>query len=340
MAKRAKELVKKWRSLVLPDSNGQLKPATEPQIAAADDTTGAKSKKRLPKEKLEPMGVKRSRVNGAGGMNELDFSDNSNSSFKDVIGNAVAAKLAAETAAKKDVILINSDSNSSFPDGTTAKNDPVLEQQQPKKRGRKKGSKNHRNLLDEAETSFSNKMAVSRGNAKVKTTQELIAGLQNKSSSLGVVTPAKPKEDLMEKAAKLTERVSIIDQKLNTSGNRYKNSQKKGMGLRNDRILESGSVTNVERSPHDEKSQNMSSYTDDEIIVVDEETDITTEVVLLVFLCNLYKSLLKREVYHLRGGDSVDRLFNGGCDTIQLLSGTVNETRTKFCSKICFELFD
>ncbi|GJQ75398.1 MED26 [Trypoxylus dichotomus] len=272
LAKRAKELVKKWRSLVLPDSNGQLKPV-EPQIVVTSTDDAAKAKKRLPKEKLENVNVKRSRVNG--GITELDFSDNSNSSFKDVIG-AAAAK-AAE--ARKDIILINSDSNSSFPDG--AKNDPVLEQQQPKKRGRKKGSKNHRNLLDEAETSFSNKMAVSRGNAKVKTTQELIASLQ-KSSSLGVVAQAKSKEDLMEKAAKLTERVSIIDQKLNTSGNRYKNSQRKNSGfrgeIRNDRILESGSVTNVDRSPGDDKSHNRSSHTDDEIIVVDEETDNHSEI--------------------------------------------------------------
>ncbi|KRT82410.1 hypothetical protein AMK59_3355 [Oryctes borbonicus] len=121
-------------------------------------------------------------------------------------------------------------------------------------------------------------MAVSRGNAKVKTTQELIASLQNKSSSLGVVAQTKSKEDLMEKAAKLTERVSIIDQKLNTSGNRYKNSQKKNSSFRNDRILESGSVTNVERSPGDDKSHNRSSHTDDEIIVVDEETDIHSEI--------------------------------------------------------------
>lgn len=261
LAKRAKELVKKWRSLVLPDSNGQLKPA-EPQII--DD---AKTRKRLPKEKLEHVSLKRSRVNGT---NELDFSDNSNSSFKDVISSVKAEN-------KRDIILINSDSNSSFLDG---KNDPILELQQPKKRGRKKGSKNHRNLLDEAETSFSNKMAVSRGNAKVKTTQELIASLQNKSSSLGVVGQTKPKEDLMEKAAKLTERVSIIDQKLNTSGNRYKNSQKRNSSLRNEsRVIESGTVTNIERSPSQDKSHNLSSHTDDEIIVVDEETENSPEAV-------------------------------------------------------------
>lgn len=122
--------------------------------------------------------------------------------------------MAPVTELKRDVIVVNSDSNSSLPSG----GDPQLEQQLPKKRGRKKGSKNHKSLLDEAETSFTNKMAVSRGNAKVKTTQELIASLQNKNSTL---PPLKPIEDLNERAAKLTERVSIIDQKLNTNANRY-----------------------------------------------------------------------------------------------------------------------
>lgn len=90
----------------------------------------------------------------------------------------------------------------------------------------------HRNLLDEAETSFTNKMAVSRGNAKVKTTKELVASLQSRTSlrpeqgtpgggtTGGGATAAKPMEDLNERAAKLTERVSIIDQKLNTNANR------------------------------------------------------------------------------------------------------------------------
>lgn len=94
------------------------------------------------------------------------------------------------------------------------------------------GSKNHKNLLDEAETSFSNKLAVSasRGGSKVKTTQEILAGIQSKNTAvgLGVAASAKPsKEDLEEKAAKLTERVSIIDQKLNANTHRNKNSQKR-----------------------------------------------------------------------------------------------------------------
>lgn len=62
-----------------------------------------------------------------GGIMELDFSDNSNSSFKDVIPVKTEVK-------QRDVIIINSDSNSSIPD----KHDPQLDQQMPKKRGRKK----------------------------------------------------------------------------------------------------------------------------------------------------------------------------------------------------------
>ena len=203
--------------------------------------------------------TKRIRVNGAN--SELDISDNSNSSFKDLVG--------LKHDHKRDVVIVNSDSNSSFLD---VKNDPVLEQQQPKKRGRKKGSRNHRSLLVEAETSFSNKMAVSRGNAKVKTTQELVASLQNKSAGASILgtptTVVKSKEDLRERAAKLTERVSIIDQKLNTSGgNRFKSSlQKKG-----GKVIESGSYTK-KSAPSDNKSAN-SSHTDEEIIIVDEEPE-------------------------------------------------------------------
>lgn len=212
LAKRAKDLVKKWRDTVLPDSNGQLK---------HDDV----QKKRTLKEPLEGANAKRPRING---QLELDFSDNSNSSFKDA----------------KSIILINSDSNSSLPE---TKHEPPLEQQQPKKRGRKKGSKNHKNLIEEAETSFSNKLNVSRGNAKVKTTQELLADLHIKNC--GGNKPV----DLNEKAAKLSERVSIIDQKLNAT-NRFRNFQKKAFKTE---VIESGVVSNVKSS-------------DDEIIIVDD----------------------------------------------------------------------
>ncbi|XP_044260783.1 uncharacterized protein LOC123008827 isoform X2 [Tribolium madens] len=205
LSKRAKELVKKWRNMVLPaDSNGQLKVLEKRPLNRSPSP-------------------KRPKLNGQTA--ELELSDNSNSSFKDVIS----------TKLKRDVILINSDSNSS-------QQEPQLEQQLPKKRGRKKGSKNHKNLLDEAETSFTNKLAVSRGNSKVKTTQELIAGLQNKNNTALGASPVKPKEDLSLRAAKLTERVSIIDQKLNTNANRYKNSRKINLGGKN--VIESGSVIN------------------------------------------------------------------------------------------------
>jgi hypothetical protein len=241
LSKRAKELVKKWRNMVLPDSNGQLKALQE-----------SAEKKRAP-NRSPPADTKRPKLNGQTA--ELELSDNSNSSFKDVIS----------TKLKRDVILINSDSNSSFPE---AKQEPQLEQQLPKKRGRKKGSKNHKNLLDEAETSFTNKLAVSRGNSKVKTTQELIASLQNKNNTSLGSSPVKPKEDLNLRAAKLTERVSIIDQKLNTNANRYKNSQRKSflpqkisLGERNDRVIESGSVIN---------DKSLLPPEDEEVIIVDD----------------------------------------------------------------------
>lgn len=192
-----------------------------------------KVKKRPAKEPLDTISAKRFKVNG--GMSELEFSDNSNSSFKDVIASI-------KTEPKRDVIVINSDSNSSL----SEKHDPQIDMQFPKKRGRKKGSKNHSNLLDEAESSFSSKLAVSRGNSKVKTTQELIASLQSKNSnSVMNSLSVKPKEDLMEKAAKLTERVSIIDQQLNTNSSRNKNSNRNKFKLeKNERIIESGSVIN------------------------------------------------------------------------------------------------
>lgn len=234
LAKRAKDLVKKWRDTVLPDSNGQLK-HTQDELP---------NKKRPSKDPIDAQtNIKRPRVNGQ--MCELDFSDNSNSSFKDTT--------------TKSVIIINSDSNSSMPDH---RNEPPLEQQQPKKRGRKKGSKNHKNLIEEAETSFSNKLSVSRGNAKVKTTQELLADLQIKSNNATVGN--KPIEDLNEKAAKLSERVSIIDQKLNATSNRYNRNFQRKSSLKTE-VIESGIVSNVKSS-------------DDEIIIVDDgEVDVKTE---------------------------------------------------------------
>ncbi|KAF7283174.1 uncharacterized protein LOC143193827 isoform X2 [Rhynchophorus ferrugineus] len=217
-----------------------------------------KNKKRPAKGILDTVQPKRARLNG--GVTDFDFSDNSNSSFKDVILPA-----AAKAEHKSDVILINSDSNSSFSEKTA---DPSNDQQQPKKRGRKKGSKNHKNLLDEAETSFTNKLAVSasRGSSKVKTTQELLASIQNKNSVLN--STLKPREDLEEKAAKLTERVSIIDQKLNANAHRNKNSQKNKFSLstnsRNERVIESGSVIN------DKNLLKRMREEEEEIVVVDD----------------------------------------------------------------------
>lgn len=242
LSKRAKELVKKWRNAVLPESNGQIKQSPPSHQILSQNTHSQnedvnlnqlKVKKRPAKDPLDTVNAKRIKVNG--GMSELEFSDNSNSSFKDVIASI-------KTEPKRDVIVINSDSNSSL----SEKHDPQIDMQIPKKRGRKKGSKNHSNLLDEAESSFSSKLAVSRGNSKVKTTQELIASLQSKNSnSVMNSLSVKPKEDLKEKAAKLTERVSIIDQQLNTNSSRNKHSSRNKYKLeKNERVIESGSVIN------------------------------------------------------------------------------------------------
>lgn len=92
LAKRAKELVKKWRSMVLPDSNGQLQDRKRP---AKDTTTivvtGSNNNKTVENSTQATTNVplKRPRINGQ--VSEFDFSDNSNSSFKDVIGECAEA---------------------------------------------------------------------------------------------------------------------------------------------------------------------------------------------------------------------------------------------------------
>ncbi|XP_044764046.1 uncharacterized protein LOC123320711 [Coccinella septempunctata] len=264
LSKRAKELVKKWKNMVLPDTNGQVKPAY-PAGQISERTDLDKGRKRPAREAPEHISqMKRPKINGQS--TDFDFSDNSNSSFKDV------NKL-NELRANSTVIMINSDSNSSLPDAL--RQDPPLEQQLPKKRGRKKGSKNHRNLLDDAESSLANKLAVSslcmsRGNSKVKTTQELIAGLQNKGTSSVLGLPplnSRPKEDLNERAAKLTERVSMIDQRLYTNSNRSKQKNRFTAKLnveKNDRVIESGSVIN------DKSLATTKVKEEEEIIVVDD----------------------------------------------------------------------
>lgn len=284
LSKRAKELVKKWRNAVLPvlpEANGQIKqspPLSQTQTLSTHGSSvllpsqqedinlnQLKAKKRPAKDSVDAVvAVKRVKLNG--GISELDFSDNSNSSFKDVISSI-------KTEPKPDVIIINSDSNSSM----SEKHDPLLDQQMPKKRGRKKGSKNHKNLIDEAESSFTNKLAVSRGNSKVKTTQELIAGLQSKNCTSIIGSLAvKSKEDLVEKAAKLTERVSIIDQQLNT--NRTKNSQRNKFKLeKNERVIESGSVIN-DKTLLSQSSSPIKEEKDLNVVDLQEEVEIKQEI--------------------------------------------------------------
>lgn len=281
LSKRAKELVKKWRNAVLPETNGQIKQSPPSSQIILQNTPSQnedvnlnqlKIKKRPAKEPLDTVNAKRIRVNG--GISELEFSDNSNSSFKDVITSI-------KTEPKRDVIVINSDSNSSL----SEKHDPQIDMQIPKKRGRKKGSKNHSNLLDEAESSFSSKLAVSRGNSKVKTTQELIASLQSKNSNAVMNSlSVKPKEDLKEKAAKLTERVSIIDQQLNTNSSRNKHSNRNKFKIeKNERVIESGSVINDKSllGQNIIKKEQEINIVEDEVVEVKEvkqEKELTEEV--------------------------------------------------------------
>lgn len=124
-------------------------------------------------------------------------------------------------------------------------------------------------------------LCISRGNSKVKTTQELIAGLQNKNASSVLGLPplnSRPKEDLSERAAKLTERVSLIDQRLYTSSNRSKQKNRftssklnsSAAGERNDRVIESGSVINDKSLKARTSKIEAVKEEDDEIIVVDD----------------------------------------------------------------------
>lgn len=111
-------------------------------------------------------------------------------------------------------------------------------------------------------------MAVSRGNAKVKTTQELIESLQNRSLPPAGATPTSPArnvDDWRERAAKLTERVSLIDQKLNSGVNRLK---KHRSGSNNNR--ESGVLHHSSPLQHLQRPASPDDEDDDEIIVVDD----------------------------------------------------------------------
>lgn len=102
LAKRAKELVKKWRSMVLPDTNGQqLQERKRPaKDITSTTTTSSSNNNKTTTTTVEnstsllqatatnvPL-AKRPRINGQAA-SEFDFSDNSNSSFKDVIGNCI-----------------------------------------------------------------------------------------------------------------------------------------------------------------------------------------------------------------------------------------------------------
>lgn len=186
LAKRAKGLLKKWRGQVLPStvSNGstpakvaRVVPASVPHhhhpspITAATINNAVNNKKR-PLSSLSiddssnTSSNKRAKLNGSTEL--LYISDNSNSC--DVKNKQNCNPL-------KDIALTFTGRVS-----TSVEPEPPPQPPEQKKRGRKKGSKNHKTLQVQAEESFTNKMAVSV-NAKVKTTQELLASIQNKSLS-------------------------------------------------------------------------------------------------------------------------------------------------------------
>lgn len=267
LAKRAKDLVKKWRVLILPEANGMIKTASisSNERSNSPDVSQLKSRKRPLKDKTE-VNAKRAALNG---QRDYEFSDNSNCSVKDL--------------KKTDVIFINSDSNSSMPDQSNdsfttksqSNDNSTFEEtiQQPKKRGRKKGSKNHKNLIVAAEESFSNKMSAISRNSKVKTTQELLADLQNRS--------AKP--DIELRAAQLTESLSRIDQKLNPQKKINQNviPIKNEKGVKNDVKISSNSIKSETDTIDKVKQENdgsLSRVSTPDVVIVPSDDEIVDVV--------------------------------------------------------------
>lgn len=266
LAKRAKDLLKKWRNSILPDAtpanNGQIRSSSAMSVTERSDSPlGPRSSKKRPASSTPPdnRAPKRTVANG---QREFEFSDNSNCSVKD--------------SRKSDVIFINSDSNSSLPEITNVGVEPYDlghsndaqdgastpgggPQSIPKKRGRKKGSKNHKNLVIAAEESFTNKMAVSR-NSKVKTTQELLADLQNRTVATPPTAKVSTQQDIQLRAAQLTESLSRIDQKLNPQ-----KQLKNASILRGERLSNHTNKTTPHRTPT-VVSENWSSRSSPEIV--------------------------------------------------------------------------
>lgn len=278
LAKRAKDLVKKWRDLILPEANGQIKTASS--ISSSNEKINSptiqdvKNRKRPLKDKTD-VNAKKPVING---QRDYEFSDNSNCSVKDL--------------KKTDVIFINSDSNSSMPDQTndsfnslktttstinTSNNTPPKETfeeipPQPKKRGRKKGSKNHKHLIVAAEESFTNKMSAISRNSKVKTTVELLADLQNRSV----------KPDIELRAAQLTESLSRIDQKLNPQ----KNINQNVVPIKNEKIKSENKIFNSIKTEFEnndnrykqENDQGSSRVTTPDVVIVPSDDEIVDVV--------------------------------------------------------------
>lgn len=121
---------------------------------------------------------------------------------------------------------------------------------------------------------------------KVKTTQELLADIQNKSttvgssgvggSSAGALSSSKPPlEDMSVRAAKLTERVSIIDQKLNAN-QRYKNAtQRKGFTMKNVTDKGGGALNMMggREDRYERRIMELSRDDDEDVVVVVDDDD-------------------------------------------------------------------
>lgn len=213
------------------------------------------------------MTAKRSVING---QREFEFSDNSNCSVKDL--------------KKTEVIFINSDSNSSMPEQsndsfstttTTATPpkppEPVVEEPppQPKKRGRKKGSKNHKNLIVAAEESFTNKLSAVSRNSKVKTTQELLADLQNRTV----------KPDIEARAAQLTEDLSRIEQKLNPQKKINTNVQPiKKETIKNDTKIKTELLEDIKFTRIKQENEGSSRVSTPDCVIVPSDDEIVDVV--------------------------------------------------------------
>lgn len=173
LAKRAKDLVRRWRDMILPSNpgdvnltlvNGKSQPTSpDPPVEAVPRTHAANKRLRKedsPESKSEEPVTKVARLNGSSVRPMLtpEHGESSRDGF----------------SSKSDNDLVPSiDDEPNTPSG-------------PKKRGRKKGSKNQSTLAKAAAKSreelVEDKIVALARTPKVKTTQELLADLRSRSN--------------------------------------------------------------------------------------------------------------------------------------------------------------